>query len=661
MYKKRMSIFVVMISTGLSATQAFAEEIVYPFGHPFTDHLYKVEANEGMSLADLPNGKYYDAERSPSLELYDNIYGETDRYGLPPIDNTDLISFNYESETMTIEGGAWNIVWADDPNDPDQQLPEGEDFFDQPLGRYIDGHEKAFFHIDCSDYNDVDNVYINDLHIINDITSNPNIAPTNHPIPYRILSINNCHSVKIENSTFKGPVILNHIEIENTEHIYIDNIEISGTEDPNASGTFYLGGAIAIKGGNQNQHVKRSISSTIIKNSYIHDFTARSQKMKDKNPTYYNYDAAGIRSPGTGIFFNNYIENYFVKHPDYYNTNSDSFGLPDPKVTGLDVGHSRGDSAALNSNSHKYYSKKTFKIERNIFDNVRENKITGKFGESWQNNKLLFSNNIYFNTAWKAYFCFTEVVFAFESYHFTKRDGTPDLNLLKYEGCPKGEYDVDSDGTFDTDNWGGKLMPITRYNTHYYFEESYDPAADRVRPNTLTYLTGDAYENYQHVNAFGNPMEDQYGNIIRTLIEDLIRSDHNIYSFNLSLDPTLKPNNWILGDVSTEWDVKDNTNEDALAVFRRLSGQGHNSELIGSVSICENPMLEAREETPNPFFKYLNSIYCSDLRNSGLSDPLFDDGFGYFHYDYYQLFRRDFYGNSRGLFTGIPISVGAIK
>ena len=93
MYKRLMPMFALMIST-----QAFAEEITYPFGHPFDDHLYNVEANEGMSLASLPNGKYYTKDSDPTQ--YDAIYGLTGKNGALP-DESEF--FPFLSNAITIK------------------------------------------------------------------------------------------------------------------------------------------------------------------------------------------------------------------------------------------------------------------------------------------------------------------------------------------------------------------------------------------------------------------------------------------------------------------------------------------------------------------------------------------------------------------------------
>ena len=264
-----MPIFAVMIST-----QAFAEEINYPFGHPFGDHLYE----EGLNLLELPNGKFYpkllshlDSEvinADGSIEYGETIYQVNDRAKVPPQDSI-YIEERIDGDALVISENAWNIVWVEDGS--------GYDLYEQD--DYSTWEKSTFFYIDCMT-DGIKHVEISDIHVRHDIESSPGILPTNHPIPYKTLSIHNCETVSIKNSTFKGPVLVTHINIENTKHILIDAVEIIGTEDPNAPGSFYLGGGIAIGGGDKREVLTKredgssGTYSTIIKNSYIGKFTA---------------------------------------------------------------------------------------------------------------------------------------------------------------------------------------------------------------------------------------------------------------------------------------------------------------------------------------------------------------------------------------------------
>lgn len=636
MYKKLMPIFAVMIST-----QAFADE--FPSGfHPFDDHLY---GGEGAELYNLKNGKYYTQASDPVVPI--PVYSVTERNGSP------FEFVDYSSNSITIDDEAWNITWVDNGG----ELPAGQDPYPIATG----GLRDAFLSINCTGMG-VDEVVIDNVHITNVMTSRYSI------VPYRTIAIANCHSVIIQNSSFTGPVAQAHIQINNSDHIYINNVEISGTLDPSGSGEYYLGGGIAIHGGDQNTDVGEGIHSTIIKNTYIHNFTEPSPDMlakKEKVEAWPNHDAVGMRSPGTGIFFNNYIENF---HGD----------------SGLDIGHSRGDDLAINGDaSYEGYFNKTFKVERNIFDDVRRNKLTGKFGEE-QGNQLLFSNNIYFNTHWRAYFCNTEVVFAFESYYFNRNfDENPDYSLLTYEGCPRnGARDKYGNQIYDDNgdpilNTYAHLMPIKRYNTHYYFAENVqNPNEVRVRPTAFNYLKATEINNYEGLIYVAGAWHEYL-----TEPEWLIQGDHNRYSFNVDF------NHYIWGDTCNEEDgitprnsnaackVKptlwiDSPHSDLLvtesgvfdALFRyQQLGQGIDSELVENESVvCYFPMLNARTDVP--VYKSINNTYCSDLKVAASQSPLIGNGFGYTTFpvytDDYKLFRRDFYGNTR---FGSQVTVGAIK
>lgn len=336
-YKKLIPIFTMMIST-----KAFALEGDFYFGDPFKEHLYK----EGLDLAGLPNGKYYKKilwnseviDRFDSI-VYKTIYQVNNNAKLPHEDDIDPS----DPDTISISGKAWDIVWGElgdfleegDYREPGDTRPvryNQEQFVE--LGVW---HKPTFLYIDCMDYG-VKHVEISDIHVkhnINDAWLNGGVLrPTDHPIPAKTLSIHNCESVSIKNSTFKGPVSGTHIAIDNCNHILIDSIDISGTIDsyelPNNI-VSYLGSGIGIGGGNKNEILERrdwrdgspvtsGTSSTIIKNSYIHDYTGVSNYVSGYDPNdpinnpgaIPNHDAVAIRSPGTGIFFNNVFENYSV-------------------------------------------------------------------------------------------------------------------------------------------------------------------------------------------------------------------------------------------------------------------------------------------------------------------------------------------------------------
>ena len=707
----------------------------YPFGHPFDDHLYK----EGLDLAELRNGRHYIRSVIPEW-MYTPITCQNSGEYTP-----EGGAIRYQGvvvpgvpglESVTIDGEYWNINWIADPSpnpDPDC-IPEAVenimDLRDQSA-------RTAFYYI-----HGVKDVVIKDLHIIH----------TGEAVIGHTIFIENCHSVSIENSSFKGPVADHHIAIKNCDNIYIDNVEIAGTDqnpDPNIK-EFALGGAISIGGGDQNKEVGTGISSTIIKNSYIHDFTHLSQAMVDRigdktqahaqqngynlidKPPLFNYDAVGIRSPGTGIFFNNYIENYGLEQQtyEYYDENQELIPVAG-SVTGLDIGHSRGDEIARGENPllEGYYDK-IFKVERNIFDEVEHNKITGRFGTVYYKdldgdgvdeeypNQLLFSNNIYFNSFWNTYFCNTEVVFAFESYYFDhKLNNNPDQSLLEYRGCVRNPhyYDDDpgNDNTPDTAlNDDARLKPITRYNTHYYFEENGLPGDARIRPNNFIVLPNKVepqgtlnrvdysffYRDVDPTSLPVNPIDP--GEFVDSFPEDLIRGDHNIYTFNVGLnyytnedcfidengngvldeweednwDCHIRPRKWIaptymansqyLMSFNIEKFVDPFTqgasSNYAIESYQQLQ-QGEYSELIGSKDpVCAQPMLDARDI--NPAWTYLFGVLCSDLKTAGSQQPLVLDGFDYLNgaiiLDDYGLFRRDFYGNSR---MGPDVSVGAFQ
>ena len=243
-------------------------------------------------------------------------------------------------------------------------------------------------------------------------------------------------------------------------------------------------------------------------------------------------------------------------------------------------------------------------------------------------------------------------------------------------------------------NDDAQLMPITRYNTHYYFEETGFENNARVRPTAFTAFNNVSkpeYYQFLDVNGVLDP---------NTRPAQIIREDHNIYSFSVPLtyytdyytdyddscDLTsgngcdVPPAKWIDSDfpnLDVEkgqlWDSVSGSYFDALDHYRNLAAfeidpslsyKDINIGLVGNEDpICAEPMLEAMENSPS--LTYIPQLPCSDVVTGGSQQPLRNDGFDYIesfpstYEDDYQLFRRDFYGESRR--GNIFITVGAFQ
>jgi hypothetical protein len=165
--------------------------------------------------------------------LLQYVYGLTEENGALPYPNNEFFPNNPDpfdpiNQSNTIKNRAWDITWLELADG--DALPSGvttNDVYPPSRG----GQKLAFLNLDCNLYPGRNKVVIDNLNITN------LMFDINAAFPHRTLSIANCESVSIKNSSFKGPVSQQHIQITNTKHIYIDNIEIAGT-DPDGNGKY---------------------------------------------------------------------------------------------------------------------------------------------------------------------------------------------------------------------------------------------------------------------------------------------------------------------------------------------------------------------------------------------------------------------------------------
>lgn len=228
--------------------------------------------------------------------------------------------------------------------------------------------------------------------------------------------VENCNKVTLTNLYLEGPVDQIHVRIRNCKEIYIDRVEIAGREDPASPGSYRLGGGIAVDNGSKGDAPAWVDSWVTIQNVYVHDFNTTdggSYLAYNANP---NFDAISIRSPGDGILFNVFVENW----KGLIEAGGKAF-----IDAGLDFGHDRVASG---------YEGKTFRIERAIFDGVDFNKLAGRYNVPSANNRVFLANNIYKNTSWLDYSCSFEAFFSFETYFYS--DGASGTNVYyKHGGC----------------------------------------------------------------------------------------------------------------------------------------------------------------------------------------------------------------------------------
>jgi hypothetical protein len=230
------------------------------------------------------------------------------------------------------------------------------------------------------------------------------------------LLVENCNRVTLTNLYLEGPVDQAHVLIRNCKEVYIDRVEVAGREDLANPGQYLLGGGIVLDNGSKGASPDWTDAWATIQNVYVHDFNvvdATGYLATNPNP---NFDAIAIRSPGDGILFNVFVENWT--------------GLIEASGTafidaGLDLGHDRVSAG---------YEGKTFRVERTIFDGVDFNKLAGRYNVPSAQNRVVFVNNVYQDTSWLNYACSFEAFFHFETYLYS--DGAAGTNVhYKHGGC----------------------------------------------------------------------------------------------------------------------------------------------------------------------------------------------------------------------------------
>jgi len=178
------------------------------------------------------------------------------------------------------------------------------------------------------------------------------------------IRIQNCDEVYIKNVFISGSASPYHIRIDGAKYVVIDGVEIEGRD--------YGAGKVCGNGiwinNDDPESYSNDLQFLVIQNSYIHDYEA--------GPAV-NQDGIAVTSASDGILFNNYIEDWIIGAP---------------ADCAIDISYRRSDA--------RYGSNYVFRVERNIFDGYSAVKCNGW---SFQGNKMLFCNNLYFDV-WSVFF-----------------------------------------------------------------------------------------------------------------------------------------------------------------------------------------------------------------------------------------------------------------
>jgi hypothetical protein len=222
--------------------------------------------------------------------------------------------------------------------------------------------------------------------------------------------INDCGKLHIKNVYISGPIRKSHISVDDCEEVLIENVELAGKAIEHDGNEYYImGGGISIDFGSKGSQPLREPKWLVMQNIYIHDFNF-TEIDGDRN-----HDAIAIRSPGDGILFNTYIENWRLS-----GINDQGY---DVSGSGMDIGHARWE---LGSD----YTNKLFRVERNVLVNSPSNKTAAY---DWESNSLFFANNIYYNSSLLSYSCKTPIYQIHET-HYIDADFAAN-EVWKSTGC----------------------------------------------------------------------------------------------------------------------------------------------------------------------------------------------------------------------------------
>jgi hypothetical protein len=117
--------------------------------------------------------------------------------------------------------------------------------------------------------------------------------------------LEDCNNVEIRDCYFGGEARRHHIQIENSNRVFIDRVEFAGIKlkDKNQ---YLCGGGIKISKNNFEKENEKQVDIwNVIQNCYMHDNNARFIEK-------FNWDGITTSTPGNSLIFNCYFENWGI-------------------------------------------------------------------------------------------------------------------------------------------------------------------------------------------------------------------------------------------------------------------------------------------------------------------------------------------------------------
>ena len=180
------------------------------------------------------------------------------------------------------------------------------------------------------------------------------------------IRLTECREVYVGNVYICGSGTKQHIRVEGSEYVLIEDVEIEG-RDYGTGAKACASGIVILNGAGTDLPWKYDLKFSVVQNCYIHDYTA--------DVPGSDVDAIAYRSAANGILFNCTIENW---------TGAGIEQAIDPSHRRSDAGYGTGN---------------VFRIERNIIDNAYNTKTPGYAGSS---HEIIWCNNVWWNT-WHAH------------------------------------------------------------------------------------------------------------------------------------------------------------------------------------------------------------------------------------------------------------------
>jgi hypothetical protein len=261
-----------------------------------------------------------------------------------------------------------------------------------------------------------------------------------------------CREVIIRDCYFGGEALRHHIQIQNSDRVFIDRVEIAGlgvhnkrkkskdiTYSSEKINTVYLcGGGIKISKTDYAEISGFRLPASgfriwnVIQNCYIHD---NNIALSSKN----NWDGITTSIPGNSLIFNCYFENWGITNDEL--TNEEVTNNNNKLKIGADCALDLGEPEVPIPD--KDY---VFRIEHNIFDNCKG--VKNSYSYIYQNSNSsfqlpassfrsdfvshLFTGNIYYNTPLWDYHTGYRVYHVRETFVFD--DSSNKKYVYKFEG-----------------------------------------------------------------------------------------------------------------------------------------------------------------------------------------------------------------------------------